>query len=131
MHNYHVSMYTELPSLLLVFYVPQDHLAATPLLTACGENHLQVANYLIHKGANINSQAKVVNNCLYCSFFFVYLIRFSPQDGWSSLHCACESGHTNVVRLLLEAQADLQIKNHVSVDLLVPCMGMGSYFTCH
>ena len=72
---------------------------------------------------------------LIASIVFIFLFTkqgFSPQNlGNSPLHCACLNGHTNVVRLLLEAQADLQIKNHVSVDLLVPCMGMGSYFTCH
>ena len=65
MHNYHVSMYTELSSLLLAFYVPQGPLAATPLLTACNENKVDVAEYLIIKKANINYQNKVIN-CLYC-----------------------------------------------------------------
>ena len=64
MHNYHVSMYTKLSSLLLAFYVPQDHLAATPLLMACNNNHISVASYLIKEGANVNCQNKV--NCLYC-----------------------------------------------------------------
>ena len=65
MHNYHVSMYTELSSLLLAFYVPQDQFAATPLLTACERNKVDVAEYLITKKANINYQNKVIN-CLYC-----------------------------------------------------------------
>ena len=61
MHNYHVSMYTELSSLLLAFYVPQDQFAATPLLAAGNNNHPQVASYLISKGANINYQNKVID----------------------------------------------------------------------
>ena len=66
MHNYHVSMYTELSSLLLAFYVPQDQFAATPLQKACECNHPQVASYLISKGADICYQSKVVNyNSLY------------------------------------------------------------------
>ena len=59
MHNYHVSMYAELSSLLLAFYVPQDQIAATPLLTACDHNKLEVAKYLVQKGANMNCQTKV------------------------------------------------------------------------
>ena len=65
MHNYHVSKYTELSSLLLAFYVPQDQVAATPLMTACFNNHPQVAGYLISKGANINYKNKVIHS-LYC-----------------------------------------------------------------
>ena len=67
MHNYHVSMYTELTSLLLAFYVPQDQFAATPLLTACDNNKAEVARYLIQKRANVNYQTKVVG-CFYCFF---------------------------------------------------------------
>ena len=63
MHNYHVSMYTELSSLLLAFYVPLDPFAATPLQVACANNHLQVASYLISKGAIVSCQSKV--NLLY------------------------------------------------------------------
>ena len=58
-------MYTELSSLLLAFYVPQDDLAATPLLMACVNNHLQVAGYLISKGADVNYKNKVIHY-LYC-----------------------------------------------------------------
>ena len=61
MHNYHVSMYTELSSLMLAFYVPQDQFAATPLQIACVENHPQVASYLISKGANVNYNKNNVN----------------------------------------------------------------------
>ena len=61
MHNYHVSMYTELSSVLLAFYVPQDQFAATPLLTACEHNRLEVAKFLIQKEANVDLQNKVVS----------------------------------------------------------------------
>ena len=65
MHNYHVSMYTELSSLLLAFYVPQDQFAATPLIVACGNNKLEVAKYLLQKGANMDLRNKVIST-LYC-----------------------------------------------------------------
>ena len=65
MHNYHVSMYTELSSLLLAFYVPQTQIAATPLIGACNNNKLKVARFLIQEGANMDLQNKVVST-LYC-----------------------------------------------------------------
>ena len=81
MHNYHVSMYTELSSLLLAFYVPQDQFAATPLMSACIDSKLEVAKYLIEKGANINSQNKVVStfycfhNCLFINNVYLLELR--------------------------------------------------------
>ena len=50
-------------------YVPQDQIAGTPLLTACNENHLQVAKYLIEKGANMNCLTKVISLPLLFSWF--------------------------------------------------------------
>ena len=44
-----------------IFYASQDKYGGTPLMTACKNNHLQVATFLVEKGANINYQAKVVN----------------------------------------------------------------------
>ena len=131
MHNYHVSMYTELSSLLLAFYVPQDQFAATPLLAACEHNRLEVARFLIQKGANVNYKAKVfttpivfrtiTTHCFVVVFSFFFL-----QSGWSALLDACDEGHTAVVNLLIDSGAKLEIKNNVSVELLVACMGMGS-----
>ena len=79
MHNYHVSMYTELSSLLLAFYVPQGQFAATPLLAACDHNKMDVAEYLITKRANINYQNKV--NCLYC-FHDLFTSQGFPHRIW-------------------------------------------------
>ena len=114
-------MYTHL--LLLAFYVPQGSLAATPLITACEHNHPQVSRYLISKGARVNYQQKVID-CLYCSIDKTII--FLPQKGYTSLHAASLKGHTAVTQLLIESRAKLDIKNNVSVELLVACMGMGS-----
>ena len=54
MHNYHVF-------LVLVFTYSQDEYAATPLLMACGGNHINVARFLIQEGANIDIQNKVIS----------------------------------------------------------------------
>ena len=126
MHNYHVSMYTELSSLLLAFYVPQDRFAATPLIAACDENKLEVAEFLIQKGANMDLQNKVIST-LYCFHnLFTKLNIFSQNLGEASLHIACKNGYTKIAKLLIESGAMLEITTHVSVEVLVAYMGMGS-----
>ena len=46
--------------------------------------------------------------------------------GNSSLHQACMKGYTDITKLLIESGAMLEIKDNVSVEVLVACMGMGS-----
>ena len=48
------------------------------------------------------------------------------QNGTMPVHYASEKGHTAVVQLLVEYKTKLDIKNNVSVEVLVTCMGMGS-----
>ena len=48
---------------------------------------------------------------------------FSLQNGHTSLH---DEDHPGVVKLLIESGAKLDIKDNVSVEVLVGCMGMGS-----
>jgi hypothetical protein len=45
----------------IYFYVPQGSNGATPLIATSGENHPQVASYLISKGARVNYQTKVIH----------------------------------------------------------------------
>ena len=79
MHNYHVSMYTELSSLLLAFYVPQTQFASTPLMGACTRNHPQVAGYLISKGASMNYRRKVAKLIFFKIFMVIIAIFFSNR----------------------------------------------------
>ena len=45
---------------------------------------------------------------------------FCPQDGWTALHLAAQEGKVDVVRLLTEshAQVNIQTKVHVHVHTL-------------
>ena len=38
---------------------------------------------------------------------------FCPQDGWTALHLAAQEGKVDVVRLLTEAQAQVNIQSEV------------------
>ena len=49
----------------------------------------------------------------------VPFVSFVPQDGWSALMLASDSGHTNIVQLLLSSgtKVDLQNKVRYSINL--------------
>ncbi len=47
---------------------------------------------------------------LYCSINSLV----SVQDGWTALHMASQKGHCEVVRILLEAKANVHVKTNVS-----------------
>ena len=49
-----------------------------------------------------------------------------PQNGRTSLHAASLQCHPAIVQLLIESGAKLEIKNNVSVEVLVVYMGKGS-----
>ena len=53
-----------------VLLLPQDKYGATPLIVACGENHLEVVKFLTDHGADINLQTKVI----ICSHYFHHLL---------------------------------------------------------
>ena len=46
---------------------PQDEYAATPLIAACGENYIEVARFLVERGASMDYQNKVFD-----MLFFVF-----------------------------------------------------------
>ena len=53
------------------------------------------------------------------SIVVVPFVSFIPQDGWSALMLASDSGHTNIVQLLLSSgtKVDLQNKVRYSINL--------------
>ena len=82
-------------------------------MAACDENHLELATVLIENGATVDSQDKVCNY-IYCRLDLLAQQISITQKGMSALHIASQHGHTDMVELLLNYQAQLEIKNKVS-----------------
>ena len=74
-----------------------DHIGWTPLHYACAKGHLDVAQFLINKGAIIDS--------------------LSPGDT-TPLMMAVQSGNEPLIKLLLDKGADLQIRNSVGLSAI-------------
>ena len=50
---------------------------------------------------------------LYTAVLGEVTVCYSPQDGWTALHMAAQEGKVDVVRLLTEAQALVNIQTKV------------------
>jgi ankyrin repeat protein len=48
----------------------------------------------------------------------LFLSYFSPQNGDTALHIASKNGHPEVVKLLVQSHADVNIKDRVSTESL-------------
>ena len=72
----------------------------TPLICACSSGNLQIAEYLINKGANINL----------C------------DDDWNTpLHIAARGGHLDIVKCLVENGAFIEASSNASTPLFMAC----------
>ena len=47
------------------------------------------------------------------------LVSFVPQDGWTALMLASDSGHTDIVQLLLSSGAKLDLLNKVRHSIML------------
>ena len=79
-----------------------------PLHIACWQGHVDVAEILLKYGAQIDIQAKVTLLVLYVIVFIEGV--FYPQSGHTALWHSSFCGNAEVVKLLTEhgAQVDLQ-----------------------
>lgn len=71
--------------------------ASTPLMEAAQEGHLELVRYLLESAADVHAQT---------------------QTGDTALTYACENGHTDVADLLLQFGADLVCLSLFNVSLL-------------
>ena len=46
------------------------------------------------------------------------------QDGWSSLHAACQRGGTDFIEKLLASGSSLEAKDKVFILFVMACMGL-------
>ena len=111
-------LFTESPAYSVLFTssllscLPQDQFGATPLITACGENHLPIVRVLIENRANINYQKEVFDN-LVCFHNLFTIPHIPQQNGNSPLQCACIKGHLNIAKFLIQSNANIELKNKV------------------
>ena len=87
----------------------EERQCITALGLACEAGHKDVAKLLILKGAKVNYQDNVRLH-LKCQILLYY--SFLNQTGFTPLHWASQNGHLDVVGLLIErdAQIDLPAK---------------------
>ena len=59
-------------------------------------------------------QGEIYTNIRYVTSVTIAFILFSPQNGDTALHKASRYGHPEVVKLLLQSHADVNVKDNVS-----------------
>ena len=83
----------------------------TALTVACCNGHKSVAELLIHRGANVNHKDKVhiIDDC------FVATIVLMPymQNGLTPLHYATDNKHVDIMKLLLDKNAEIDVPTKV------------------
>ena len=88
----------------------------TPLRAACKEGHVAAAALLIEKGADINNRIKVMmiylilNKGVHCYWYHFY----SQQSGRHALYRASFEGKLEIVKLLLDHGAQIDLPSNVS-----------------
>ncbi len=101
-----------------------DQNQKTPLHTALESGHVEIAKYLIEKGADINlkdkDKAAPLHNAAYLGSLDVVdlLLKKGAASlnegnfrGQTPLHFACERGHFEVATRLLDAGADIEARD--------------------
>ena len=91
---------------------------STALILSINNQDKKFARLLIEEGANLDIQDKVCQLiCLVLSFCFSYLLKLiiTPclQSGCTALFCALINDQEEIVRLLIEKGANLDIQDNV------------------
>ena len=92
--------------------MPQDEYRATPLIAACDDKIVPVAQLLIDHGADVHYQDNV------CKIIFFHSLKHGSflQHGDTALHFAAQDGHPEIVKILVQSHAKLNVKNNVSTS---------------
>ena len=104
----------------------------TPLIAGAGKGHATVVAMLLNAGADANLIDQVMYSCALCVYIvvkvsrddlFEYVCRYSNhltryrsilnQHGQTALLTASDKGYASVVKLLIDAKADVNLTNKV------------------
>lgn len=113
----------------------RDKENSTALLLTCARGHYSCAEYLLANGADPNARRITGASPLYFAASYHHtrivelllkkynaFVDLSTFDGSAPLHVACERGFTDVVQLLLQANANLNTKmNDGTTPIMLAC----------
>jgi ankyrin repeat protein len=75
-----------------------DKIQLTPLIQSCIENHYEIVEFLIEKGANVDLKGR---------------------DGMNALMIASHRGYLDIVKLLIYKKSDVNLKNNAGYTSLM------------
>ena len=65
------------------------------------------------------------NHFLFSNLLIMLHFCIPPQNGYSSLQVACDRGNTDIVKLLIQSNANIELKNKVGLNLF----SQNNYYT--
>lgn len=92
----------------------------TPFLTAVRADHVDVASFLLDRGAKLDDETGSGSNAFYfarSAAMATLLVRHGLDVnkagwcGWTPLHCATNSGNPDVVEILIDAGAEIHSRD--------------------
>jgi ankyrin repeat protein len=89
------------------------------LVYAAQHGHSDIVKLLLHEHAEINAQDKVSKNFCYNSTacnVVIQTVCHGTQNGCTALMWAAKEGYLIAVELLLDAKADFNLRNLVSIQ---------------
>ncbi|CAM4757713.1 unnamed protein product [Rotaria magnacalcarata] len=113
----------------------RDRENSTALLLSCARGHYLCAEYLLKNGADSNARRITGASPLYFAASFNHtrivelllkqykaIVDLPTFDGSTSLHVSCERGFTDIVQLLIDAQANVNARmNDGSTPIMLAC----------